>query len=100
MYFFEAAKQAAMYSFCYIYNAAILQKAWFRHDRPKIVPMTKSAHKEKTPDKKSVFLHKYTDTYCGKLFHFSEKSFEKVGVVFFLSLHILYRIFQKTVFFA
>lgn len=39
-----------------IYNAAFSQKAWFQHDKPNLVPMTKSAHKEKTPDKKDVFL--------------------------------------------
>ena len=37
-------------AFC-ICNAAFFQKAWFRHDKPKSVPMTKPAHKEKTPDK-------------------------------------------------
>ena len=44
-----------------IYNAAILQKAWFQHDKPEFVPMTKPAHKEKTPEKRASFsLHKYT----------------------------------------
>ena len=56
--------------------------------------MTDRSIKKKTPDKKSVLLHKYTDTYGGKLFHFSEKSFEKVGVVFYC-LCIYYTAFFK-----